>query len=759
MSNSQVRSTCLPEAEPAVRPSHPSGRTGGSTVMPALLLAASGCTSVLLHVLAGRLLGPADYGALGVVLGLVATVGVPMAALQTLFGGLVVRSVERGGDCDVRPLLRRALATAAAVCAVLAPGCRPAAAALHLSGPLPLLLALAFVLPNTACVVLWSRVYGVGGWSAVVAPAAVGNGVRLLVAAAALLCGGAVNAVLAATVLGEVVTALLLHRTLLHRTLRRDGRDGGRDERRNRGQDGVRAAVPAPAAELGGDLDPGPDEVLAPGWRASGRAVLTIAGLGALTSVDLVCARRWLPDAEVGSYVAGAFLAKAVLGAAQTLVVLLLGRLASADARTSARAQRQGLLACAVTGTAVTAGFALCGRNLIPLLLGPGYLVPPVLGLWLGAAATLLLMLTLLLHSHVSAGTSAPWAWVAVAAFPVLALLLPRTADGIAAALALSAAAAVGIAYRRLPTAAVRGDAARTPQGGGSLPGGRPLGGLGQAAELELTMVVPYYNPGPAVVRHVRELLRVLDQHGCDFEVLAVSDGCTDSSELLLAELVHPRLRRIGYPVNAGKGAAVRTGFAQGRGRWLGFIDADGDLPAHLVPRVLDVARGGDLDAAVGSKELGPGGTGPDYGAVRSLCSHGYRAVTRALFRLPVGDTQTGLKVFRREALAEVLPLCRENRFVFDLELLALLHRRHYRRVARVPVEFHFRTSSTVGPAAVLTMLLDTVRVRWRLLNSGAAAPRRSAARSGRGLPAPAAHPRISAGRLLELQTVPDTRN
>ena len=28
------------------------------------------------------------------------------------------------------------------------------------------------------------------------------------------------------------------------------------------------------------------------------------------------------------------------------------------------------------------------------------------------------------------------------------------------------------------------------------------------------------------------------------------------------------------------KGAALRVGLAQGRGRYLGFIDADGDLPA-----------------------------------------------------------------------------------------------------------------------------------------------------------------------------------
>lgn len=106
------------------------------------------------------------------------------------------------------------------------------------------------------------------------------------------------------------------------------------------------------------------------------------------------------------------------------------------------------------------------------------------------------------------------------------------------------------------------------------------------------------------------------------------------------------------------------------------------------------------------------------HGLGRWLCSHLYRGATWLLFRLPVEDTQTGLKVFRREALAEVLPYSQENRFVFDVELLALLHRHHYRRIAHVPVQFRPRTTSTVGLTAILLMIADTLRLyaclRWR---------------------------------------------
>ena len=99
-------------------------------------------------------------------------------------------------------------------------------------------------------------------------------------------------------------------------------------------------------------------------------------------------------------------------------------------------------------------------------------------------------------------------------------------------------------------------------------------------AELDLTVVVPYYNPGNLLVPTMERLLAVLDSSGATYEVIAVSDGSTDGSDRQLDSAVaeRPELTNVVLTENQGKGAALRIGLAKGRGRYLGFIDADGDL-------------------------------------------------------------------------------------------------------------------------------------------------------------------------------------
>ena len=55
-------------------------------------------------------------------------------------------------------------------------------------------------------------------------------------------------------------------------------------------------------------------------------------------------------------------------------------------------------------------------------------------------------------------------------------------------------------------------------------------------ADLDLTVVVPYYNPGKLLVPTIERLLSVLDASGATYEVIAVSDGSTDGSDRELDE-------------------------------------------------------------------------------------------------------------------------------------------------------------------------------------------------------------------------------
>jgi glycosyltransferase involved in cell wall biosynthesis len=232
------------------------------------------------------------------------------------------------------------------------------------------------------------------------------------------------------------------------------------------------------------------------------------------------------------------------------------------------------------------------------------------------------------------------------------------------------------------------------------------------APTLDVTIVVPYYNPGDRLRVNVERLVQVLVEARVSFEVIAVSDGSTDGSSESLAGLP-PELVRTVALERAGKGQALRTGLAMGRGRYLGFIDADGELSPDLLAPFVTLMRTYEPDIILGSKRHPMSEV--SYPPLRRLYSFGYQQLVRALFRLRVRDTQTGIKLVRREVLAAVLPRMRERRFAFDLELFVLARHLGYDKLFEAPVRIEKRFASTISPRAVTRVFLDTLAIFWRL--------------------------------------------
>ncbi|GAB1640366.1 glycosyltransferase family 2 protein [Krasilnikovia sp. MM14-A1259] len=231
-------------------------------------------------------------------------------------------------------------------------------------------------------------------------------------------------------------------------------------------------------------------------------------------------------------------------------------------------------------------------------------------------------------------------------------------------------------------------------------------------AGVELTVVVPFYNPGMALRPTVQRLVACLTEAGVGFEVVAVSDGSTDGSEQTLAGI--PGVRVIVNAVNQGKGAALHTGFAAARGAWIGFIDADGDIdPAHLV-QYLQLARSGAHAGVYADKRHALSTSGAT--GFRKIVSIVYSTLVSVLFFLGIRDSQTGCKIFRRDVLAGLLPSLRERRFAFDLEFFVAAKAAGIRNFIGAPVRLEERTAgSTVGRSAIVRTLRDTFTIFARL--------------------------------------------
>jgi len=233
------------------------------------------------------------------------------------------------------------------------------------------------------------------------------------------------------------------------------------------------------------------------------------------------------------------------------------------------------------------------------------------------------------------------------------------------------------------------------------------------AATLDVTIVVPYYNPGTSLRVTVEHMVEVLTNSDVTFEIIAVSDGSTDGSELSLEGLPPDLVRRVELDENQGKGQALQVGLSLGRGRYLGFLDADGDISPEFLSSFVSLMQLYQPDIILGSKRHPMSEV--QYPWLRLVYSWGYQQLVRVLFHLEVQDTQVGIKLVDRDVMSAVLPLLVERRFAFDLELIVVARHMGYGRLFEAPVRIEQRFRSTISVRAVVGMLVDTLGIFVRL--------------------------------------------
>lgn len=233
----------------------------------------------------------------------------------------------------------------------------------------------------------------------------------------------------------------------------------------------------------------------------------------------------------------------------------------------------------------------------------------------------------------------------------------------------------------------------------------------------DVSILMPAYQLESVIADNIDRVVEVVSAWPA-VEVIVIDDGSTDDTKGFAdkAAAKHDEVSVVSYTNNRGKGGALQEGFAHAAGDVVVFLDSDLDLPPEQLPAFLAEFQHLGVDALVGAKRtaMAPG----RYPVIRRALSLAFATVNRVLFRLPVRETQTGLKAFKRAALDTTLPLLETSGYTFDLELLIRI-RRNGGSMAETPVALATGSSSGLSLSTLWEMGRDTLKIwlksfRWK---------------------------------------------
>jgi len=230
-----------------------------------------------------------------------------------------------------------------------------------------------------------------------------------------------------------------------------------------------------------------------------------------------------------------------------------------------------------------------------------------------------------------------------------------------------------------------------------------------------ISLIIPAYKQEKTIKADIEQILSVMDQLRYSYEVIVVVDGHYDETYRIAKKIKSPKLKVIEYEKNKGKAYAIRLGMKQAQGNIIGFIDSGMEIDPNGIAMLLEHMEWYNADIIVGSKRHPASQV--YYPLNRKVLSYGYYLFVKLLFGVSVHDTQAGIKFFKSNVLAEILPRLVEKKFAGDLEMLVVADQLGYKRIYEAPIKLDYKLAKVTSAAtlhSIWGILIDTFAIFYR---------------------------------------------
>ena len=237
----------------------------------------------------------------------------------------------------------------------------------------------------------------------------------------------------------------------------------------------------------------------------------------------------------------------------------------------------------------------------------------------------------------------------------------------------------------------------------------------------EISVVIPTYNEEKrGIKKNLAVVVDFLEGEEYNYEVIVADDGSTDNTVAAVEKFAQDKERvRVLKLIHRGKGATVRDGMLEAKGKYILFSDADLATPIEELKRLLSWTQQG-YDIVIASRE-GVGARRENEPWYRHFLGRGFNFLVKLVALRGIEDTQCGFKLFKAAVAKDILSrlriygreeteeLKRPYLGAFDVELLFLARKLGY-KIKEVPVTWHYAETQKLDP------LKDSIRMAHDVL-------------------------------------------
>ena len=238
-----------------------------------------------------------------------------------------------------------------------------------------------------------------------------------------------------------------------------------------------------------------------------------------------------------------------------------------------------------------------------------------------------------------------------------------------------------------------------------------------------VSILVPVYNLEDKISYNINFLIDRVSSFLNNVEIIISGDGSVDNTQSVIRNFInnfdyslHSNIKKIigiYNKENNGKGYALKRATEIANGEYIVFCDSDMEIDPIQIKTFFDIMKKENADVVIGSKRHKDSKV--NYSNTRKVISFIYFLFVKIFFSLPIQDTQTGLKLFRREAIINIFPRVLVKAFAYDLEVLVACHSNNKKIVSAPVIVNPNRHFGFIRFSVLWRTFIDTIAIFYRL--------------------------------------------